>query len=85
MEIFAKIFKFILTTLVDIIVLSGLAVVLAWAVWDITPQKSITNTAYFFSESWNLLMGKPRRTDPISAVNREQLEQSKKRTQYLYK
>ena len=85
MEIFAKIIKFILTAIIDIVVLGGLAIVLAWAIWDVTPQTSITNTAYFFSESWRMLTGKPQRTTPIPQVNREQLKQSQKNTRYLYK
>ncbi len=85
MEIFTKIIKFILTAIIDIIVLSGLAIVLAWLIWDITPQTSITNTAYFFSESWHTLTGKPRRLEPIPAVNKEQLKKSQKNTHYIYK
>jgi len=85
MEIFVKVIKFILTAIVDIIVLSGLAVVLAWLVWDVTPQTSITNTAYFFSESWHMLTGKPRRLEAIPPVNKEQLKQSQKNTRYIYK
>jgi hypothetical protein len=85
MDILTKIIKFILTAIIDIIVLGGLAIVLAWAIWDVTPQTSITNTAYFFSESWRTLTGKPARTAPITQVNRDQLKQSQKNTRYLYK
>ena len=85
MDIFFKILKFIITAIVDIIVLSGLAIVLAWAIWDVTPQTSITKTAYFFSESWRLITGKPKRDTPIAQVTRPQLAPSEKHIQYLYK
>ena len=85
MDIFIKIIRFILTAIVDIVVLSGLAVVLAWAIWDITPQTSIKNTAYFCSESWHIITGQPRRTGALPSTTPQQLKPSEKRTQRLYK
>ena len=85
MDIFIKVMKFILTAIIDIIVLSGLAIVLAWAIWDITPQTSITNTAYFFSQSWHIITGTSQPTAPMSTTTHEQLKPSQKRTQHLYK
>ena len=85
MNIFTKTIHFILTAIIDIIVLSGLAIVLAWAIWDVTPQTSITKTAYFFSESWRILTGKPSREAPIPQVTQDQVKPAQKHINYIQK
>ena len=83
MDIFLKAIKFILTAIVDIIVLSGITVVLAWAIWDVTPQTSITKTAYFFSQSWRIITGKTGPVQSGARVTKEQLEPSQQNMRYL--
>ncbi|MBQ3696255.1 MAG: hypothetical protein II938_04765 [Alphaproteobacteria bacterium] len=84
MDIFLKIFKIMLSTIINIIVFGGLIIVLAWAIWDITPQTSITKTAYFFSESWRIITGRPRTEYPEPIVTEKQLKQSEKQMRYIY-
>lgn len=84
MNIFLKTFKFLLSTLINIVVISGIIIVLAWAVWDVSPQTSITKTAYFFSESWRIISGKMPRT-PATPVKEEHLDEAKKNILYLGK
>ena len=84
MNIFLKIFRIALTASIDVIVLGGIAIVLAWVIWDISPQTSISKTAYFFSESWHIITGKPRASQP-EQVTSEQLKPSAKHIKYLYK
>ena len=74
-----------ITVLVHVIVLSGLAVFLAWAIWDVSPQTSITNSAYFFSESWRLITGQRKPEQSAPQVTPKQLEKSGKHTRYIYK
>ena len=85
MHIFSKILGIILTIIIDTIVLGGIIIVLAWASWDVTPQTSITKTAYFFSESWRLITGQPRTERPFAQVTHTQLKQSEKQIKYLVK
>ena len=84
MDIFLKIIKFLLTSLVNIIVLSGIIIVVAWAFWDVTPQESITKTAYFFSESWRVITGKTDLSQQPKPVTSEQLKDSRQNIRYLH-
>ena len=83
MDIFLKIIKFILTSIIDTIVLGGILIVVAWAFWDVTPQESITKTAYFFSESWRIVTGKVG-TSQQRPVTNDQLKDSRQNIRYLH-
>ena len=85
MDMFVKVLKFILNTLINVIFLTGFAIFLAWAIWDVSPQTSITNTAYFFSESWHIVTGTPRRGGSTPSVTREQLVPAEKRIKHIDK
>ena len=83
MDIFFKIIQTIVSAIINIVILGGIIIVLAWAIWDVTPQTSITKTAYFFSESWHLITGKPRSEQAVAPVTEKQLKPSQERTRYL--
>ena len=51
------ILKHLLNWIVNIILLAGLAVLLAWALWDVPPQVSWEKSALFFSRSWHFITG----------------------------
>ena len=78
MEKIVKIIKFFINGIIDIVILVGLAIVLLWLLWDVTPQTSITKTAYFFSESWRILSGKQKSTEEFTQVGPNQLAEPQK-------
>ena len=85
MEKILKIVRFIGDCFINIVVISGILIFLLWAIWDVSPQASITKAAYFFSESWRLISGRALPDQPRPDVTKKQLEDSKKNIQYIYK
>lgn len=85
MDIFFKILKLIVTIIVHVVVIGGLIIFLAWAIWDVTPQTSITKTAYFFSESWRLITGQQKSEQTPPQVTRDQLKKSQQHIRYIEK
>lgn len=80
-----KIVQFIGNSLINIVVIVGIVIFLLWAIWDVSPQVSITKSAYFFSESWRIISGKALPDQPKEDVTKKQLEDSRKNMQYIYK
>ena len=63
--------------------LGGLAIVLLWLIWDVTPQTSITKTAYFFSESWAIITGRRPSEEKPKTVRSEQLKEASEHMMYI--
>ena len=82
MEKLIKICSFLISVMLHVLFISGAVIVLLWLVWDITPQKSITKTAYFFSQSTNHISNKITGGDD-SIVREEQLKPSSNNIKYL--
>ena len=78
MEKIFKVIKFIIDFIINLTVLVGLIIVVSWIFWDVTPQTSITKTAYFFSESWRIMSGRHKNEEPFTQVGKEQLEEPRK-------
>ena len=83
MEKLLKFIRIFLSVIINIVMLAGIAIVLLWLIWDITPQTSITKAAYFFSDSWHLVTGRrPSEKNP-DVVLPEQLQDSAAHTMYI--
>ncbi len=80
MDKFFKIIQWILGAIVNLVLLLGILVIILWIGWGITPQTSITKTAYFLSESWALVTGQKKEKDKTQIVREEQLKDSAART-----
>ncbi|MBQ4472392.1 MAG: hypothetical protein II942_04040 [Alphaproteobacteria bacterium] len=83
-----KLFKFIhfmLSALINVMAAVGLVIVLLWLIWDVSPQQTITKTAYFFSESWALITGRQPDDSTKNLVTQQQLNDSAEHTHYLEK
>lgn len=74
----------ILNWILNIIIAAGVAVILAWLVWDVHPHVSLMKTGYFFSDTWHFLTGQPKKEEYKKPVTREQLEESAQRTMRYY-
>ena len=73
-----KIIRLLIDAIINIVMIVGIAIVLLWLFWDVTPQTSITKAAYFFSESWRIILGRQKDEDRVPAVGKQQLEEAKK-------
>ena len=73
-----KIIKFFIEFLINLAIFVALAIVVLWLFWDVTPQTSVTKTAYFFSESWRLISGKQKSDEEFTQVGKKQLEEPQK-------
>ncbi len=83
MEKLLKIIRLLISLVIDVIMLGGLTIVLLWLIWDVTPQTSITKTAYFFSESWAIMTGRRPSEEKPKTVRKEQLKESSERMLYI--
>jgi len=79
MDKFLKIIQWVLGACVNLFLLLGVLIVALWLIWDIKPQKSVTEAAYFLSESWAVITGQ-RAVGKKQIVRKEQLEDSAART-----
>lgn len=79
-----RVLKWILNAVVNVIILAGVAILLAWVIWGVSPQTSITNVAHFFANSWYFVSGQSGNKEFKHQVTREQLEESSKKTMYYY-
>jgi len=73
----------ILNWILNILVVAGIAVLLAWAVWGVRPQTSLMKTGYFFSDIWRFVSGKGKEQYKRD-VTMEQLEESNKQKRFFY-
>ena len=73
-----RIIKLLIDGLINLGVLVGLAIVLLWLFWGVSPQTSITKTAYFFSESWRLILGRQKNEDEFQQVGKTQVQDAQK-------
>ena len=78
-----KAIKFFIEFLINLAIFVALAIVVLWLFWDVSPQTSVTKTAYFFSESWRILSGKQKSTEEFTQVGRQQLTESQKHIRTL--
>ena len=74
----------LLDWVVNLLMLAGAAILLAWAIWDVPPQTSLTKTAQFFADSWVLITGKNQQDTSNQKVTKEQLKESAEKTHYYY-
>jgi len=82
MEKILNFIRFMLNAFINIVVLVGLTIVILWLVWDISPQQTITKTAYFFSQSWAIVTGRRPDESTKHVVTTEQLEDSANHIKY---
>ena len=75
----------LLNWIVNIILLAGLAILLAWILWDVPPQVSLEKSATFFSNGWHLITGKDKTPKEKPEVTFKQLENSSKHTIHISK
>ena len=78
-----KIIKILIEVLINLAIFVALAIILLWVFWDVTPQTSVTKTAYFFSESWRLISGHQKPEDEFKQVSEKQLQEPKKHINYI--
>ncbi len=74
----------LLDWIVNLLMLAGAAVLLAWAIWDIPPQTSLTKTAQFVTDSWFFMTGKTQQNTSKKQVTSEQLKESAEKVRYYY-
>ena len=83
----SKILNFInhvLNWMLNLIILAGVAVFLAWLIWGIAPQESIMKTGYFLSDGWHWMTCQTKTKEYVKPVTREQLEESSQKTLRYY-
>lgn len=76
--------NWVLNGIVNLVLIAGLVLLIAWAVWDVPPQVSLEKTAHFFSNSWHLITGTETTKEEKAQVTAEQLEDSAKKTVHFY-
>jgi len=74
-----KIIQTFNTIITDILVLSGIIIILLWIFGGISPQTSISKTAYFFSDLWYAITGKAVEKSPNQTASSDQLQKASER------
>ena len=71
--------NWLLIWILNLALLAGLAILIAWFFWDIKPQESLTKTAQFFSTSWHRISAPANNgSENISATSKPSKESTSK-------
>ena len=73
-----------LNWVLNIVVLSGIILLVVWFVWDVPPQASIVKTAQFCAKGWDFITGNSLDDKFKQPVTTEQLKESRQKMVIYY-